>query len=36
VSGRYQAPEAAGFSAEMRPEALSHYCYPDGPAWRGP
>jgi L-fuconate dehydratase len=32
--GRYLAPVAPGFSAEMRAEALAHYHFPDGDAWR--
>lgn len=31
--GRYLAPLAAGFSAEMRAEALSFYRFPAGDAW---
>ena len=34
-AGRYLAPTAAGFSAEMLPETLTHYLFPDGAAWRG-
>jgi L-fuconate dehydratase len=34
--GRYVAPTAAGFSAQMRPEALARYRFPGGPAWRDP
>jgi L-fuconate dehydratase len=33
--GRYRAPLAAGFSAQMKPEALRRFRYPDGPAWTG-
>jgi L-fuconate dehydratase len=32
--GHYLAPEAPGMSAEIRPESLAEYAYPDGPAWR--
>ncbi|NUR49087.1 MAG: fuconate dehydratase [Hamadaea sp.] len=32
--GRYLAPEQPGFSAQMRPEALTRYAFPDGPEWR--
>lgn len=32
--GHYLAPRAPGFSAEMLPETLSAYRYPDGAAWR--
>ncbi len=32
--GRYLAPSAAGSSAELRPESVKEYCYPDGAAWR--
>jgi L-fuconate dehydratase len=31
--GRYVAPLAPGFSAEMRPETLQHYVYPTGSVW---
>jgi L-fuconate dehydratase len=31
--GRYVTPQAPGFSAQMRPESLSVYRFPDGPAW---
>ncbi|MEV4758611.1 enolase C-terminal domain-like protein [Micromonospora sp. NPDC049559] len=33
VDGAYRAPTAPGFSARMRPETLTEYRYPDGPAW---
>lgn len=32
--GRYLAPTAPGFSAELRPGALAEFGYPDGPVWR--
>jgi L-fuconate dehydratase len=31
--GAYVVPATPGFSAEMRPEALARYRFPDGPAW---
>jgi L-fuconate dehydratase len=31
---RYVAPLAPGFSITMRPESLSEFEYPTGPAWR--
>ncbi|MFC5925002.1 enolase C-terminal domain-like protein [Micromonospora vulcania] len=31
--GHYVTPTAPGFSAEMRPESIAAYTYPDGPAW---
>jgi L-fuconate dehydratase len=31
--GRYVAPLAPGFSAEMRPETLQHYLFPTGSVW---
>ncbi|MEC3952983.1 enolase C-terminal domain-like protein [Nocardia sp. CDC153] len=34
ADGRYLAPRAPGFSAEMRPETLRDYRYPTGAAWR--
>jgi L-fuconate dehydratase len=30
---RYQAPDAPGFSAEMHPESIATYRYPDGTFW---
>jgi L-fuconate dehydratase len=35
TGGRYRAPAAPGASAEIRPESLAEFAYPDGPAWRG-
>jgi L-fuconate dehydratase len=32
--GGYRAPQAPGFSAQMRPESLAHYAFPGGAAWR--
>jgi L-fuconate dehydratase len=32
--GRYMAPEAPGYSAEIRPESVRRYTYPSGVAWR--
>ena len=32
--GRYLAPSAAGFSAEMRRDTLAHFRFPDGAGWR--
>jgi L-fuconate dehydratase len=32
--GRYVAPLAPGFSAQMRPQTLQTYVFPDGPGWR--
>ncbi|WP_405579500.1 L-fuconate dehydratase [Streptomyces sp. NBC_01190] len=32
-NGRYQVPDAPGFSARMVPETLADYRYPDGPVW---
>ncbi|MGF6889077.1 L-fuconate dehydratase [Nocardia sp. GAS34] len=34
--GRYRAPRAPGFSAEMLPASLAEYSYPDGAAWQTP
>jgi L-fuconate dehydratase len=31
--GRYLAPAAPGFSAEMHPSSLARFQYPSGPAW---
>lgn len=33
-AGRYMPPAVVGFSAEMRPESLARYSFPDGAAWR--
>ena len=33
-AGRYQAPLAPGFSAEMRGESREQYIFPGGPVWR--
>jgi len=33
VDGRYAAPARPGLSAQMRPESLTEYAYPDGPVW---
>lgn len=32
--GRYRAPSRPGYSAEMKPESLAAYAYPNGSAWR--
>jgi L-fuconate dehydratase len=32
--GRYLAPTRPGFSAEMRPESLVRFNFPDGPEWK--
>jgi L-fuconate dehydratase len=34
TGGRYQAPLAPGYSAQMKPESLAAFAYPDGSAWR--
>jgi L-fuconate dehydratase len=31
--GRYLVPTRPGYSAQMRPESLAHYRYPDGSEW---
>jgi L-fuconate dehydratase len=33
--GRYVAPLDPGFSAQMRPETLQHFVFPEGLAWVG-
>jgi L-fuconate dehydratase len=33
--GCYQAPTAPGFSAQLKPETLHRFRYPDGPVWTG-
>jgi L-fuconate dehydratase len=33
--GRYLAPEAPGYSAEMKPASLAAYSFPIGAAWQG-
>ncbi|HLZ94298.1 MAG TPA: enolase C-terminal domain-like protein [Candidatus Dormibacteraeota bacterium] len=35
VGGRYQAPLAPGYSAEMRPDSVALYGFPGGGAWAG-
>jgi len=32
--GRYEVPSTAGFSAEMRPESLERYRFPNGAEWK--
>jgi L-fuconate dehydratase len=32
--GRYRAPTAPGFSAEMKARSISEHLFPDGAAWR--
>ncbi|GII20949.1 enolase C-terminal domain-like protein [Planosporangium mesophilum] len=32
--GRYRAPTAPGFSAQLHPQILRRFRYPDGPEWR--
>jgi L-fuconate dehydratase len=36
VKGRYLVPTAAGYSAEMRPESLAAFAYPNGSTWKPP
>ncbi|MFF6883725.1 L-fuconate dehydratase [Streptomyces sp. NPDC012421] len=33
AGGHYLAPELPGLSAQMRPDSLKEYTYPDGPVW---
>lgn len=33
LNGRYQTPTEPGFSAQMYPESLRRYTFPDGPIW---
>jgi L-fuconate dehydratase len=33
--GRYLAPEAPGYSIEIKPQSLADYEFPTGRAWRG-
>jgi len=33
-AGRYRVPLRPGYGAEMLPEALAQYAYPDGDEWR--
>jgi L-fuconate dehydratase len=33
--GRYRVPTRAGYSAQMRPESLARYRFPDGQEWAG-
>jgi L-fuconate dehydratase len=32
--GRYQVPDAPGYSSTMRSESVRRFTFPDGPAWR--
>jgi L-fuconate dehydratase len=32
--GRYLAPQLPGYSAQLRPESIAAYAFPDGPVWR--
>jgi L-fuconate dehydratase len=32
--GRYELPRLPGYSAQMRPESLARYVFPDGAEWR--
>lgn len=32
-AGAYRAPSAPGFSAEIKPETLARFSFPDGPEW---
>jgi L-fuconate dehydratase len=34
VRGRYVAPKASGYSAEMKPASLAMFAFPNGEAWR--
>jgi hypothetical protein len=33
-NGRYVAPSKPGYSAEMFPESIAKYSFPDGEEWR--
>jgi L-fuconate dehydratase len=33
--GRYITPTAPGGSAELRPESVKEFSFPEGAAWRG-
>ena len=32
--GAYRVPRTPGFSAQMKPESLARYAFPDGEVWR--
>ncbi|HEX4723819.1 MAG TPA: L-fuconate dehydratase [Pseudonocardiaceae bacterium] len=34
TGGRYAAPTAPGFSAELHPDSIASYLFPSGPVWR--
>jgi L-fuconate dehydratase len=34
TGGRYTAPTAPGFSAQLHPDSIASYLYPSGPVWR--
>ncbi|TDQ46574.1 L-fuconate dehydratase [Actinorugispora endophytica] len=36
TDGRYRAPLEPGITAEVRPDTLLRFSYPDGPVWAGP
>jgi L-fuconate dehydratase len=33
-NGRYMPPSRPGYSIEMKPESLTEYAFPNGPAWQ--
>ncbi|SFO02018.1 L-fuconate dehydratase, partial [Streptomyces sp. cf124] len=33
TNGHYLPPTAPGLNAQMHPETLKEYLYPDGPVW---
>jgi L-fuconate dehydratase len=35
VDGRYAAPEAPGYSTEMKRDSIAEHEFPDGPVWAG-
>jgi L-fuconate dehydratase len=34
IGGRYTAPTAPGFSAQLRPDSMADHLFPSGPVWR--
>ena len=34
-AGAYLAPTVPGYSAQMHPESLVRFAFPDGPVWSG-
>jgi L-fuconate dehydratase len=33
-NGRYLVPEKSGYSADLKPESIAEYSFPEGPIWQ--